>query len=46
MKYDRITLYNISEVMNMNILIVPDSYKGTLTSVEVAETIKSVIEKS
>ncbi|MDY5377443.1 MAG: glycerate kinase, partial [Eubacterium coprostanoligenes] len=30
----------------MNILIVPDSYKGTLTSVEVAETIKSVIEKS
>lgn len=46
MKYDRITSYNISEVMNMNILIVPDSYKGTLTSVEVAETIKSVIEKS
>lgn len=30
----------------MNILIVPDSYKGTLTSVEVAKTIKSVIEKS
>ena len=46
MKYDRITSYNISEVMNMNILIVPDSYKGALTSVEVAETIKSVIEKS
>lgn len=30
----------------MKILIVPDSYKGTLSSVEVAETIKSVLEKA
>lgn len=30
----------------MRILIVPDSYKGTLTSTEVAETIKSVLEKA
>lgn len=30
----------------MKILIVPDSYKGTLSSVEVAETIKFVLEKA
>lgn len=30
----------------MKILIVPDSYKGTLSSNEVADTIKSVLEKS
>lgn len=30
----------------MKMLIVPDSYKGTLSSVEVAETIKFVIEKA
>ena len=30
----------------MKILIVPDSYKGTLSSVEVAETIKSVLKKA
>lgn len=30
----------------MKILIVPDSYKGTLSSNEVADTIKSVLEKA
>lgn len=30
----------------MKILIVPDSYKGTLSSVEVAETIKFVLEEA
>ncbi len=30
----------------MKILIVPDSYKGSLTSYEVADTIKSVLEKA